>query len=175
MINKYPAWKYLVIIAVLIFGALYSLPNFYGKDPALVISPLRANEMNKEEITRITQSLDQASIKYDSVERIGKKLQIRFANTENQLKATDKLNLLLENQFVVAQNLAPSTPEWLRAINGKPMSLGLDLQGGVHFLMDVDMDAAITKEKQRYVGEIKTRLRDKTIRHAGVTLCRGGL
>jgi preprotein translocase subunit SecD len=170
MINKYPAWKYLVIIAVLIFGALYSLPNFYGKDPALVISPLRANEMNKEEVTRITQSLDQASIKYSSVERIGEKLQIRFTSTENQLKATDKLNPLLENQFIVAQNLAPSTPEWLRAINGKPMSLGLDLQGGIHFLMDVDMDAAITKEKQRYVGEIKTRLRDKTIRHAGVTL-----
>jgi preprotein translocase subunit SecD len=170
MINKYPAWKYLVIIAVLIFGALYSLPNFYGKDPALLISPLRANEMNKEEMTRIRQSLDQAGIKYSSIERIGEKLLIRFASPENQLKATDELNPLLENNFIVAQNLAPSTPEWLRAINGKPMSLGLDLQGGIHFLMDVDMDAAITKEKQRYVGEIKTLLRDKTIRHAGVTL-----
>ncbi len=170
MLNKYPAWKYLLILAVLIFGALYSLPNFYGKDPALIISPLRANEMNKEEMERIKQSLEQASIQYSDVERIGEKLQIRFPNTESQLKATDKLNQLLENQFIVAQTLTPSTPDWLRAIYGKPMYLGLDLQGGIHFLMEVDMDAAVDKEKQRYVGEIKTRLRDKTIRHAGVTL-----
>ena len=170
MLNQYPAWKYLIIVAVLIFGTLYSLPNFYGKDPALVISPLRANELNKEQIGQIEKTLKDASIQYAGVERIGEKIQIRFPDSDNQLKATDRLSTLLDGRFIVAQNLAPATPDWLRAINAKPMYLGLDLQGGIHFLMEVDMDAAVKKEKERYVIDIKARLRDKTIRHAGVTL-----
>jgi len=170
MLNQYPAWKYLIIVAVLIFGTLYSLPNFYGKDPALVISPLRANELNKEQIGQIEKTLKDASIQYAGVERLGEKVQIRFPDSDNQLKATDRLSTLLDGRFIVAQNLAPATPDWLRAINAKPMYLGLDLQGGIHFLMEVDMDAAVKKEKERYVIDIKARLRDKTIRHAGVTL-----
>jgi len=170
MLNQYPAWKYLVIIVVLIFGALYSLPNFYGKDPALIISPLRANEMDKEQRAQIEQSLKAANIQFSSIELTGEKLLIRFPDSESQLKATDQLNPLLESKFVVTQNLAPATPDWLRSLNAKPMYLGLDLQGGIHFLMEVDMDAAIKKEKQRFVEEIKVTLRDKTIRHAGVTL-----
>ena len=170
MINQYPAWKYLLVIAVLAVGALYSLPNFFGKDPALLISPLRANEMNKAQLTEIKAVLAREKISYKSIERVGPKLMIRFEKTGIQLKATDHLNRLLDGKFIVAQNLAPSTPDWLRGLNGRPMSLGLDLQGGIHFLMEVDMDAAIKKEKQRFVGEIKLLLREKTIRHAGVTL-----
>ncbi|HEC29815.1 MAG TPA: protein translocase subunit SecD [Gammaproteobacteria bacterium] len=168
--NQYPAWKYLLVIVVLATGMLYAFPNVYGKDPALIISPVRANQMTSKELAVIKGVLKKENIQYSSIDRIRAKLLIRFPDTENQLKATDQLGKLLEGRFIVAQNLAPATPDWLRAINGRPMSLGLDLQGGIHFLMEVDMDAAIKKEKQRFVGEIKTTLRDKTIRHAGVRL-----
>ncbi len=170
MLNQYPAWKYLLVIVVLATGMLYAFPNVYGKDPALIISPVRANQMTSKELAVIKGVLKKENIQYSSIDRIRAKLLIRFPDTENQLKATDQLGKLLEGRFIVAQNLAPATPDWLRAINGRPMSLGLDLQGGIHFLMEVDMDAAIKKEKQRFVGEIKTTLRDKTIRHAGVRL-----
>jgi len=170
MLNQYPAWKYLLLITVLLAGVLYSLPNFYGKDPALVISPLRANELNKTERDNITNALKQAGIPYLSAERFNEKMRLRFSDVVNQLKAKEKLNFMLDGRFVVAQNLAPATPDWLQGINGKPMYLGLDLQGGIHFLMEVDMKAAVKKEKQRFVGEIKTTLRGKTIRHAGVSL-----
>lgn len=170
MLNQYPAWKYLVIAVVLVIGVIYSLPNFYGKDPALVISPLRANQLDEQQIQQIETTLQTDNISYLSQERLGDKLQIRFKDSESQLKATDKLKTLLDGKFIVAQNLAPSTPDWLRSLNAKPMYLGLDLQGGIHFLMEVDMQAAIKKEKQRFVGEIKTDLRDRNIRHAGVRL-----
>jgi len=170
MLNQYPAWKYLLVIIVLVTGILYSLPNIYGKDPALIISPLRANELNKTVRSNIVDALKKANVAYLSKERINEKLLIRFADITTQLRAKETLSTLLDGRFVVAQNLTPATPDWLRAINGKPMSLGLDLQGGIHFLMEVDMKAAVEKEKQRFVGEIKTSLRSKTIRHAGVSL-----
>jgi preprotein translocase subunit SecD len=170
MLNQYPVWKYLLIAVVLVFGAIYSLPNFYGKDPALVISPLRANQMDEQQLQQIETTLKSNNINYVSHERLGDKLQIRFSDSESQLKATDQLKTLLDGKFIVAQNLAPATPDWLRSLNAKPMYLGLDLQGGIHFLMEVDMQAAIKKEKQRFVGEIKTDLRDRNIRHAGVNL-----
>ena len=175
MLNQYPLWKYILIVAVLVLSTLYALPNLYGKDPALLISPLRTSQMNKEERTLIENALKQANVKYSTFENVGDKLRVRFPNTEQQLKASDILNKLLEDKFIVAQNLAAATPAWLRAINALPMYLGLDLQGGIHFLMEVDMDAALDKERQRYVGEIKTQLRDKGIRHAGVTDDKGSI
>jgi len=170
MLNQYPAWKYFLVIAVLLFGIVYSLPNFYGKDPALIISPLRANELDKTQRANIVEALKKANINYLAKERINEKMLIRFADIATQLKAKETLSTMLDGKFVVAQNLASSTPAWLQGLNGKPMYLGLDLQGGIHFLMEVDMKAAVKKEKQRFVGEIKTNLRSKTIRHAGVTL-----
>lgn len=170
MLNQYPAWKYFLVIAALFFGILYSIPNFYGKDPALIISPLRANELDKTERSNIIEALKKANVTYLAKERINEKMLIRFADIASQLKAREVLSILLDGRFVVAQNLAAATPAWLQALNAKPMYLGLDLQGGIHFLMEVDMKSAIEKEKQRYVGEIKTSLRSKTIRHAGVVL-----
>ncbi|NOY67519.1 MAG: protein translocase subunit SecD [Gammaproteobacteria bacterium] len=170
MLNQYPAWKYFLVIAALFFGILYSIPNFYGKDPALIISPLRANELDKTERSNIIEALKKANVTYLAKERINEKMLIRFADIASQLKAREVLSILLDGRFVVAQNLAAATPAWLQALNAKPMYLGLDLQGGIHFLMEVDMKSAIEKEMQRYVGEIKTSLRSKTIRHAGVVL-----
>lgn len=168
MINQYPLWKYLLILIVLFLSILYALPNLYGKDPAILISPLRAQELANSERIEIENSLKDARITYNGVELVNNKLLIRFSDTESQLKASGVLGEMLANRFVVAQNLAPATPDWLRAINGQPMYLGLDLQGGIHFLMEVDMDAAIDREIERYIGEIKSSLRDKTIRHLGV-------
>lgn len=168
MINQYPLWKYILILSVLFISALYALPNLYGKDPAVLISPLRAQEMDSEQKQQIENLLKDAGIVYKGMEDINSKLMVRFSDTESQLKASSVLGDALENRFVVAQNLAASTPDWLRAINGQPMYLGLDLQGGIHFLMEVDMDAAINREIDRFIGEIKSSLRDKTIRHLGV-------
>jgi len=170
MLNQYPAWKYLLVIAMLVFGVIYSFPNFYGKDPALVISPLRANELSKEVRSDIKTTLQKNNIKYTSIEPLRDKLMIRFHDELSQLSAKDKLSFKLDGKFIVAQTLAPATPGWLVSLNAKPMNLGLDLQGGIHFLMEVDMDSAVKKEKQRFVNEIKTTLRNKGVRHAGVSL-----
>ncbi|MCK5092327.1 MAG: protein translocase subunit SecD, partial [Gammaproteobacteria bacterium] len=127
MINQYPLWKYILILSVLFIGALYALPNLYGKDPAVLISPLRAQEMDSEQKQQIEKLLKDAGVVYKGMEDINSKLMVRFADTESQLKASSILGDALANRFVVAQNLAASTPDWLRAINGKPMYLGLDL------------------------------------------------
>ena len=110
MLNQYPLWKYILIVAVLVLSTLYALPNLYGKDPALLISPLRTSQMNKEERTLIENALKQANVKYSTFENVGDKLRVRFPNTEQQLKASDILNKLLEDKFIVAQNLAAATP-----------------------------------------------------------------
>ena len=166
--NRYPLWKYLVIAAVTVIGIVYALPNLYGKDPAVLVSPLRAQQVDRQTRDRIEGLLDQAGLAPRAVEWVEGKLQLRFADTEAQLKAATILQPELEGRFVVAQNLAPATPAWLRAIHAQPMYLGLDLQGGIHFLMEVDMAAALKKEYERYIGDIKTTLREARIRHQGM-------
>lgn len=168
MMNQYPLWKYLLLLAVLAVSALYALPNLYGKDPAVLVSPLRAQELNNKERVEIETVLKNAGIAFKGVDLVNGKMLIRFNDTDSQLKATGELETALSQRFVVAQNLAAATPDWLRALNGQPMYLGLDLQGGVHFLMEVDTVAAIAKERERYIGEFKTQLREKSIRHMGI-------
>ncbi|NIP72998.1 MAG: protein translocase subunit SecD [Gammaproteobacteria bacterium] len=166
--NRYPLWKNLLVLALALVGALYALPNLYGKDPAVLVSSVRAEPLDAGVRGSVEGILKDAGITYRFVRSENGKLQVTFAEGASQLKASERLEATLGQQYVVAQDLAPATPQWLRAINGRPMYLGLDLQGGIHFLMEVDMRAAVATEMERFAGEIKTLLREKTIRHMGV-------
>jgi len=166
--NEYPAWKYLLIIALVVIGLLYALPNLYGEDPAVQVSGGRNVTMDDTIQALLESKLGDAGISSISVEEIDRGLLIRFNDTEDQLAATDLFKDALGPDYIVALNLAPSTPAWLQAINALPMYLGLDLRGGVHFLMEVDMDAAIQKAMQRYSSDLRTVLRKAKVRYTSI-------
>jgi preprotein translocase subunit SecD len=166
MMNQYPAWKYLLLIFILVVGVVYALPNLYGADPALQISGSRNNEVDAALATRVSAALAAASIPVKKVELLPGKLLVRFSDTEIQLKAVDYVKSELGTGYVVALNLAPAIPAWLEYFNALPMYLGLDLRGGVHFLMEVDMEATVKQAIQRYGSELRTQLRDAKIRYA---------
>ena len=166
--NQYPAWKYLLIILVLVVGTLYALPNLFGEDAALQITSTRGSAIPLDLEANIEDALVVEQIAYKNSEQQGNRLLYRFNSAEDQLLAADVLKEALGDQYVVALNLAHSTPTWLRSVGGKPMTLGLDLQGGVHFLMQVDMDTARSQQLDRYVDDIRTALRDERIRYVSV-------
>jgi preprotein translocase subunit SecD len=166
--NQYPAWKYLLIVLVLIVGGFYALPNLFGKDPALQVTSARGFDIPMDLQANIDDALIVENIDFKDWERQGNRLLYRFNSTEDQLIAADVLKEALGEQYVVALNLAPSTPGWLRAMGGKPMTLGLDLQGGVHFLMQVDMDTARGQQLDRIVDDFRTALRAEGIRYVSV-------
>jgi preprotein translocase subunit SecD len=166
--NQYSIWKYLLILIVVAVGVVYALPNFYGEDPALQITSSRGFELPSDLTTNINDALVVEKISYSSHEQQGNRLLYRFKNTEDQIKAADVVRKSLGDQYVVALNLAHATPDFLRSIGGKPMTLGLDLQGGVHFLMQVDMDTARSQQLDRYVDDIRAVLRDNGIRYVSV-------
>jgi len=166
--NQYPTWKYVLLVLVTVLGILYALPNIYGDDPAVQVSPAKSVQFDAAVEKQVLQALEQAGIQVKSAKFEGGKILIRLTSSEDQLKAKSVIKKLLDRKAVVALNLAPATPEWLRAIGAQPMYLGLDLRGGVHFLMDVDMDAAITKHYLRYVDEIKASLREVRARYLSV-------
>lgn len=168
MMNQYPAWKYALIILVLIVGVVYAMPNLYPNDPAVQISS-RLGEVTPALESQVEEILQSQGMAYKSMELAEEKLLVRFNDTETQLKAMDAIQLGVGSDYVAAVNLAPSTPPWLRSLDAKPMYLGLDLRGGVHFLMEVDMKAAITKAMSRYEGEFRTFMRGKKIRYLGVS------
>ena len=177
MLNHYPAWKYLLLIILIVLGLIYAAPNLYGEDPAVQISH-RVNIINTEEVNNVAALLKNLNIDYRSVEMGEGFILVRFSNEEQQLKAASDIKDSLQerdSRYTVALNLAPATPEWLRSINALPMYLGLDLRGGVHFLMEVDMDAAISKALERASTEIRTFLREAKIRYSSVQLEKGGL
>jgi preprotein translocase subunit SecD len=169
MVNQYPLWKYILIVAVLLAGTLYSLPNLYGEDPAVQVS-VRSGAMDIAETSeRITELLKQGGVQTFDLEPQNERLLIRFASTEEQLTGRDLLEGgALGANFLTALNLAPATPKWLRSLNAAPMYLGLDLRGGVHFLMQVDMETAVAQAEERYVSEIRTYLREQKIRYLGI-------
>lgn len=169
--NQYPLWKYVLIFAVVAVGVLYSLPNLYGEDPALQISGTRSAKVDAAIQNRVEETLRQANLPFKSASVEGAALLVRFADTGAQLKAQDAVKAGLGENYVVALNLAPRTPRWLLKLNARPMYLGLDLRGGVHFLMEVDMDAVLAQAQERYVSDIRTLLRDKKLRY--VTIARG--
>jgi len=168
MMNQYPVWKYLLLIAVLLVSALYALPNVYGEDPALQISSSRNTQVDVTTQEKIRELLTQAEIQYDSILLANDQILVRFPDTNNQLKAKDAVRDSLGRGHVVALNLAPRTPDWLRAMNAAPMYLGLDLRGGVHFLMEVDVDAAVSQAEERYISDFRTLLRENKVRYARI-------
>ena len=177
MLNQYPAWKYLLLIVVVVMGMLYAAPNLYGEDPAVQISH-RVKLINDEEFQNIKNLLQNLNIEHRSVEMGDGFILIRFDNATQQLKAASDIKDSLQEQdsrYGVALNLAPATPDWLRSMNALPMYLGLDLRGGVHFLMEVDMDAAITKSLNRSSTEIRTYLRENKVRYRSVQVSKDKL
>ncbi len=169
MINQYPVWKYFVIVALLIIGAIYAVPNLYGDDPALQISANRMAEVDTNTRDRVLKLLEEKQLPVKSYEFRPGLMLVRFKDTDTQLKAYEPLQRALGDNYTAAMNLAPATPEWLRRFNALPMYLGLDLRGGVHFLMEVDMDAALAKAAERYVGDLRTLLRDNKVRYLTIT------
>ena len=170
MINQYPLWKYLLVAFVLAVGSFYALPNLYGEDPAVQISAARGAPIDEALEVRVSEELARVGIEALRVERDERRLLLRFDAEETQLRAKEELRRALDRRrFVVALNLAPATPRWMDAIGTLPMSLGLDLRGGVHFLMEVDMDAAVRQADLRHVGDVRALLREEKIRHRGIT------
>ncbi|MDX1696827.1 MAG: hypothetical protein R3308_01000, partial [Thiohalobacterales bacterium] len=164
--NRYPVWKYILLIVVVGVGAVYALPNLYGEDPALQISAIRQAEIDASVPETLTRVLGDASLEIKRLEPGEERILVRFADTDTQLKAADHIKAALGHDYVVAFNLAPATPGWLAALNALPMYLGLDLRGGVHFLMEVDMQSAGKQAIERYSNEIRTLLREEKIRYA---------
>lgn len=165
MLNQYPAWKYLLLIVVLIVGTLYALPNLYGEDPALQVSSSRNTAVDISTQEKVRKLLQDAGVPFNSILLANEQILVRFADTEAQLTAKDVVKEGLGRGYVVALNLAPRTPDWLRAMNAAPMYLGLDLRGGVHFLMEVDVDAAVHQAEERYISDFRGLLRENKVRY----------
>mgnify|MGYP001818927512 FL=1 len=168
MMNQYPLWKYVLLVFVLVIGLIYALPNIYGEDPALQISGSRSAVIDSAAKDKVISALQAADIAVKTTELKPGQLLVRFNDTEAQLKAVDYVKSALGTGYIVALNLAPATPEWLDKLNALPMYLGLDLRGGVHFLMEVDMQAAAGQAVERYGNDIRALLRDARIRYASI-------
>ncbi|MFT4242017.1 MAG: protein translocase subunit SecD [Acidovorax sp.] len=173
--NRYPVWKYAILVIVLLVGALYTLPNFFGEAPAVQVSSAKATvKVDTAVQQRVEEALKAAGVTPDFVALEGNSVRARFDTPDNQLKAKDALQKALvpdasDPSYIVALNLVSRSPLWLKALHANPMYLGLDLRGGVHFMLQVDMQAALTKKAESYTGDIRTQLRDKNIRHGGIS------
>ncbi|WP_290789064.1 protein translocase subunit SecD [Halomonas sp.] len=171
MLNRYPMWKYLLILIVLAVGVVYSLPNLYPEDPAVQISSGRGDAtLDQRQLERIQDSLREAGITIKAVEISENSVLIRLDDPDEQLQARDRIAAMLDEDFVVALNLAESTPRWLQALSASPMTLGLDLRGGVHFLLEVDMDAAVTQRLEVNASAMREQLRSERIRYRGTEI-----
>ena len=168
MQNTFPLWKNLFIVMVLGLGLLYALPNIYGDDPSVQISSTRTTQLTDDQLNLIKETLTAQGIVAKAIEFNDDQILVRLESLDDQIKAADYLKSALGRGFTTALNLAPATPSWLRAIAAEPMYLGLDLRGGVHFLLEVDMDAAVKQAEERYVGDIRGALRAEKIRYASI-------
>jgi preprotein translocase subunit SecD len=172
--NRYPVWKYAVILIALVVGGLYALPNLFGEAPAVQVSVAKSSmKLDASTLARVDEALKSADIVADAVSLDGTSIKARFSNTDIQLKAKDVIQKALnpnvdESSYVVALNLLSRSPAWLTALHASPMYLGLDLRGGVHFMLQVDMQAALTKKAESLAGDIRTVLREKNVRHGGI-------
>ncbi|MCK4842157.1 MAG: protein translocase subunit SecD [Methylococcales bacterium] len=173
MQNHFSFWKNLLILVVLAVGILYALPNLFGNDPSVQLSSSTTTKLEQASSDKIESSIKNAGISFKSIEFENGKVLVRFDNTDDQLKAADLLRDSMGRNVTVALNLAPATPEWLQSLNASPMYLGLDLRGGVHFLLEVDMDAAIQQAEDRYYNDIRAALRAAKIRYQSVSKEKG--
>ncbi|MFI4968488.1 MAG: protein translocase subunit SecD [Gammaproteobacteria bacterium] len=172
--NRYPLWKNLLVILVTAFGLLLALPNLYGEDPAVQVSASNA-QVNQDTVQKVEDALKAAKLEYKSAEVADNRVLVRFADTDTQLHALDDMKQALGTTFNVALNLAPRTPKWMQDIGLKPMSKGLDLQGGVHFQLQVDLNAAAQTKLQRNMNDIRGAMRDKLIRYEDIALNGNGI
>jgi len=169
IMNRYPLWKNLLVILVTASGLLFALPNLYGEDPAVQVSATNA-QVNQDTVQRVEDALKAANLAYKTAEVADNRVLVRFADTDTQLHALDAMKQSLGTTFNVALNLAPRTPKWMQDIGLKPMSKGLDLQGGVHFQLQVDLNAAAQTKLQRNMNDIRGAMRDKLIRYEDISL-----
>ena len=173
--NRYPVWKYAILVIVLLVGVLYTLPNFFGEAPAVQVSSVKTTvKVDAAVQQQVEEVLKAAGLTPDLVTLDGGSVRARLDTPDNQLKARDALQKALvpdpaNPSYIVALNLVSRSPAWLTALHARPMYLGLDLRGGVHFMLQVDMQAALTKKAESYAGDIRTALRDKGIRHGGIS------
>lgn len=168
MQNRFPLWKNALIIITLLCGIIFALPNLFGEDPSVQISPQRQQSVDESLVLQVKKALNEVGLQPKTVAIEKGNLLVRFDSTEAQLQAADTLSEKLGDDFTVALNLAPATPGWLQKLGAKPMYLGLDLRGGVHFLLQVDMEAAIDQALERYLNDIRTTLREVKIRYLAV-------
>jgi preprotein translocase subunit SecD len=173
--NRYPLWKYAIIVVALLIGALYALPNLFGEAPAVQVSAGRASvRVDTSTVARVEEALEAQGVKPSLVQLDGNSVKARFATADEQLKARDALERALNTDpsfpsYVVALNLLPRTPSWLAGLGASPMYLGLDLRGGVHFMLQVDMEAALQHRADVLTGDLRTALREKNVRHSGLS------
>jgi preprotein translocase subunit SecD len=175
MQNHFPVWKNFFILIVLVVGIFYALPNLFGNDPSVQLSSSTSTKLEQAKVDEIEASLKKAGLTVKSLEFEEGKILARFNNTDDQLKAADLLRDSIGRNVTVALNLAPATPDWLRSFGASPMYLGLDLRGGVHFLLEVDMDAAIKQAEDRYYNDIRAGLRTAKIRYQSVSKENGSI
>ncbi len=175
MQNHFPVWKNFFILIVLVVGIFYALPNIYGNDPSVQLSSSTSTKLEQTKADEIEASLKKAGLTVKSLEFEEGKILVRFNNTDDQLKAADLLRDSIGRNVTVALNLAPATPDWLRSFGASPMYLGLDLRGGVHFLLEVDMEAAIKQAEDRYYNDIRAGLRTAKIRYQSVSKENGSI
>ena len=173
--NRYPVWKYAVLVVALLVAIVYTLPNLFGESPAVQVSSSKsAVKVDATTVVRIEQALKDANIKPDAIALDGASVKARFSDTDIQLKAKDAVQRALnpeagDSVYIVALNLLSRSPAWLTALHAAPMYLGLDLRGGVHFMLQVDMQAALTKKAESLGGDLRLLMREKNIRHSGIT------
>jgi preprotein translocase subunit SecD len=168
--NRYPLWKNIFVVFMILMGLIYTIPNMFGESPAIQVTPAKStSKIDPALLAQVEQILQLEKIAYDGIYLDARGVKARFANTDTQIKAKDVLQANLSSDYTVALNLLSRSPEWLRSIGAKPMYLGLDLRGGVHFLLQVDMKAALDKAAERFVGDFRTALRKERVSYAGVT------
>jgi len=169
MQNHFPLWKNLLVLTALVFGILYALPNIFGNDPAVQLASNNATPLTQSQADAVAENLKQAGLSPKAFEFQDGKILARFDDTDTQLKAADLLKTKTTDQATVALNLAPATPTWLAALGAEPMYLGLDLRGGVHFLLEVDMDTALKQADERYNNDIRSAFREAKVRYQSVS------
>ena len=173
--NRYPVWKYAILVIALLVGVVYTLPNFFGEAPAVQVSSGKSTiKVDNALLQKVESALSAASLKPDSLSLEGTSVRARFKTPDEQLKAKDVIQKALvtdptDPTYIVALNLVSRSPDWLTSIGARPMYLGLDLRGGVHFMLQVDMAAALTKKAESYASDLRTTMRDKNIRHGGIS------
>ncbi|MFA6052704.1 MAG: protein translocase subunit SecD [Methylobacter sp.] len=169
MQNRYPLWKNLLVLIIFTIGIVYALPNLYGDDPSVQVSSAHAAKLVQEQANQVESAIKDAGVGIKAFEFKEDHILARFNNTDDQMKAADLLRDKMGSDYTVALNLAPTTPAWLRSLGAEAMYLGLDLRGGVHFLLEVDMNAAVKQAEDRYNDDIRQALRNEKIRYQSVS------